>query len=135
MKKQIFALVTSFLLVPVAYSLTTTIIEGTVTDLGINEILTFFGMVKGTITFKLGSYTWPASEIWFLPEGTSPKQFKSSSTYLEIPENITSSTCKTSVYYNETYGYAFKVLSSQVMPDGSFCGLAYNGTYEILAKS
>jgi len=108
MKKQIFALVTSLLLVPVAYSLTTTVMEGTVTDLGVSEILTSFGMVKGTITFKLGSYTWSASEIWFLPEGTS---------------------------YNETYGYAFKVLSSQVMEDGSFCGLAYNGTYEILAKS
>jgi len=135
MKKQIFALVTSFLLVPVAYSLTTTISQGTVTDLGVSEILTSFGMVKGTITFKLGSYTWSASEIWLLPEGTSPKQFKSTSTYLEIPENITSGTCKTSIYYNETYGYAFKVLSSQVMEDGSFCGLAYNGTYEILAKS
>lgn len=133
--KKIFVALTlvSLLLVPVAYSLTATVIEGTITDIGVNEVLTEFGMVQGAITFRLGDYKWSTNEVWLLPENTSPDQFKSTSTYLEIPENVTFSTCKTSIYYNSTHGYAFKVLS-EVAEDGSFCGLAYSGTYDLLAK-
>jgi hypothetical protein len=133
MRKLILALF-FLLLVPVAYSLKTTVREGEIVEIGNNEFLVSFGMVKGSINFKLGEYKWPAKEIWLVPEGTSPNSYKSIGIYLEVPENITFSTCKTSVYYNETLGYAFKILSSGIKEDGSFCGLAYNGTYEILAK-
>lgn len=122
------------LLVPLVCALTTTVTNGNINELQAQQLLTDYGMLKGTITFKLGNYTWPSSEIWLVPDGSLPNQFKSTSTYLELPENVTSSTCKTSVYYNETTGYAFKVLSTQILPNGTFCALAYNGTYNLVAK-
>ncbi|MEM7825466.1 MAG: hypothetical protein QW412_01225 [Candidatus Aenigmatarchaeota archaeon] len=133
MRKKALALL-FLLLIPVAYSLEANIIEGEILEIGAKELLVSFGMLKGSINFRLGEYKWPAREIWLVPEGTLPASYKSTGVYLEIPENITFSTCKTSVYYNETFGYAFKILSSQIAENGSFCGLAYNGTYEILAK-
>ncbi|MEM5882998.1 MAG: hypothetical protein QXQ77_02025 [Candidatus Aenigmatarchaeota archaeon] len=133
MKKAILAL-SFILLIPVAYSLKANIKEGEIVEIGNNEFLVSFGMIRGSINFKLGDYKWPAKEIWLVPEGTLPSYFKSTGNYLEIPENITFSTCKTSIYYNETLGYAFKVLSSQIQENGSFCGLAYNGTYDVIAK-
>jgi hypothetical protein len=133
LKKALFGLIATVLLVPLTYALSTTISEGTITDLGLNQFLTNFGMLTGAITFKLGNYTWPVNEIWLVPTNTMPDQFKSNSTYLEIPANITFSTCKTSIYYNSTYGFAFKSLAA-VLPNGTFCILAYNGTYDIIAK-
>ncbi|MGC8812383.1 MAG: hypothetical protein ACP5O8_02240 [Candidatus Aenigmatarchaeota archaeon] len=133
MKKAIVALVFA-LLIPAAYSLKVGIREGEIADVGSNEFLVSFGMIKGSVTFKLGEYKWPAKEIWLVPEGTLPSYYKSTGNYLEIPENITFSTCKTSIYYNESLGYAFKILSSQIQENGSFCGLAYNGTYDVIAK-
>ncbi|MEM5793713.1 MAG: hypothetical protein QXS48_04425 [Candidatus Aenigmatarchaeota archaeon] len=133
MKKAILVLV-FVLLVPVAYSLKVSIKEGEVAEIGSNEFLVSFGMIRGSINFKLGEYKWSTREIWLVPEGTLPSYFKSTGNYLEIPENITFSTCKTSVYYNETLGYAFKILPSQIQENGSFCGLAYAGSYDIIAK-
>jgi hypothetical protein len=133
MRKLTLALV-FLLLIPVAYSLKATIKEGEIVEIGNNEFLVSFGLVKGSVNFKLGEYKWPAKEIWLVPEGTLPNYYKSTGTYLEIPENITFSTCRTSVYYNESLGYAFKILSSQIAENGNFCGLAYNGSYDILAK-
>ncbi|MEM5829755.1 MAG: hypothetical protein QW040_03685 [Candidatus Aenigmatarchaeota archaeon] len=114
-------------------ALSVSVIEGAVSQLEPQQFLTNFGMLVGSIIFKLGDYTWPADEIWLVPVGTEPSQFKSSGTYLEIPENITYTTCKTSVYYNSTYGFAFKSLAT-ILPNGTFCILAYNGTYDIIAK-
>jgi len=108
--------------------------EGAVTEMEAQTIPTSYGMVRGSIKFRLGTYTWAPKEIWFLPTGSTPSQFKSTSVYLELPENITFSTCKTSVYYNESIGYAFKVLPSAILENGTFCGLAYGGSYEVFAK-
>ncbi len=133
MKKATIFLV-FLLLIPVAFSLKASIKEGEIAEIGNNELLVSFGMVKGSISFRLGEYKWPASEIWLVPEGSLPSYYKSTGTYLELPENITFSTCKTSVYYNESLGYAFKILGSQIAENGSFCGLAYNGSYDVIAK-
>ena len=133
LKKVLFGTIISLFLIPLVYALSTTITSGTITDLGINQLLTSFGMLKGEITFKLGNYIWPVEEIWLVPANTSPDQFKSAGTYLEIPANITFTTCKTSVYNNTTYGFAFKSLA-EVLPNGTFCILAYNGTYDVVAK-
>ena len=123
----------SVTIVPIANCLKVTITNGDVTQIGAQEVRTSFGMVVGAVNFKLGSYKWPAKEIWLVPEGSSPEDFKAIGTYLEIPENLTFSTCKTSVYYNESLGYAFKILPSQIMRNGSFCGLAYEGSYDVIA--
>lgn len=132
--KKIILVLAFLLLIPITYSLKASIREGEVVEIGSNELLVSFGMIRGSINFRLGEYKWPPKEIWLVPEGTLPNYYKSTGTYLEIPENITFSSCKTSVYYNETLGYAFKILSSQITENGSFCGLAYNGSYDILAK-
>ncbi|MEM7826106.1 MAG: hypothetical protein QW451_00540 [Candidatus Aenigmatarchaeota archaeon] len=116
-----------------AQAISVNIREGEISQLEPQEIFVNFGMLTGAITFRLGNYTWPAKEIWLVPIGTNPSQFKSNSTYLEIPDNITYTTCKTSVYYNSTYGFAFKSLA-EILPNGSFCILAYNGTYDLIAK-
>jgi len=131
--KILFGLIAVASLTPLAYALTATITEGRITDLGANQFLTNFGMLTGAITFKLGEYSWQVDEVWLVPANTLPEQFKSNSTYLEIPANVTFSTCKTSVYFNSTYGFAFKSLSA-VLPNGTFCMLAYNGTYDIVAR-
>ena len=133
-KAIIFGVILSVILTPLVKALTTQITKGQITELGSKEFLTDYGMVRGSIRFKLGDYSWGPKEIWFLPEGTEPKQFKSVSVYLEIPDNIIFSTCKTSVYYNESLGYAFKLLSSAILENGTFCGLAYEGNYTVLAK-
>lgn len=133
MKEKIFfVFVLSAFLIPVAYSLSITITEGAISEIGSNEFVVPFGMIVGSITFRLGNYTWPATEIWLVPQGTLPGYFKANNSYLELPENLTSSKCKTSIYYNSTYGFAFKILQTGV--DGSFCGLAYGGIYDIIAK-
>jgi hypothetical protein len=135
------AILTLFALTPLAKSLTTSIAEGEITDIAVKQILTGFGMVTGTINFKLGNFSWQPEEIWLLPTDTSPDDFKSNVSMgetLEIPENTTWSTCRTAVYHNRTVGDGFKIYntgtSTQIQPDGKFCGLAYNGTYYILAK-
>lgn len=134
MREVLFAFLSYLLLLKLAYSFSVVVSEGNVTDIGVQNILTEFGMVRGTITFRLGNYTWAPREIWLLPEGTTPNQFKSTSAYLELPEGIVPTTCKTSLYYNESIGYAFKILGSQIFENGSFCGLAYEGDYDVLAK-
>ncbi len=131
-----------FLLLPIASALTTVINEGEIANLGNQEILTNFGMITGTINFKLGNYKWPPKEIWLLPEQTNPEIFSkglTQETILEIPENITFSTCRTAVYFNQTLGkYGFKIYNTgtttQILPNGTFCGLAYGGTYWVIAK-
>jgi len=135
MKKTFIALVIATLL-PVVFAIAPVQIEDSqIQDIGYQEIFPGFGMIRGSIVFKLGEYSWAPKEIWLLPEGTNREDFKATSTYLELPENLTFSTCKTSVYYNETTGkYAFKILSSAILPNGTFCGLAYGGTYNIYAK-
>ena len=121
-------------MLPTISAIAVTITKGSVVDIGQQELLTNFGMLTGSILFRLGDYRWKPKEIWLLPEGTTPEEFKANSTYLEIPEGITFSTCKTSVYYNESMGYAFKILSSQILENGTFCGLAYTGEYVLLAE-
>ncbi|MEM5879627.1 MAG: hypothetical protein QXU74_04020 [Candidatus Aenigmatarchaeota archaeon] len=133
MKNFLVGAIAVALLACSAQALSVTITEGMISSLEPQEFLVNFGMLTGAINFKLGNYTWPASEIWLVPVGTNPNQFKSNSTYLEIPENITYTTCKTSVYFNSTYGFAFKSLA-QILPNGTFCILAYNGTYDVVAK-
>jgi len=133
LKKILSGLMAAIMLVPLAYAFNTVITEGTITSLGLNQFLANFGMLTGAITFKLGNYTWPTNEVWLVPANTLPEQFKSNSTYLEIPTNVTFSTCKTSVYYNSTYGFAFKSLT-EILPNGTFCILAFNGTYDIVAR-
>jgi len=114
-------------------ALNVNILKGEVIDIGINEMLTDFGMVRGSIVFRLGNYSWKPEEIWLVPLGTTPEDFKATGRYLEIPEDVAASKCKTSIYFNSSYGYAFKITSSQILENGSFCGLAYEGVYEIFA--
>ena len=132
-KKILFAIVAATLALPLAYALSADVIEGTISQLEPQQLQVNFGMLTGAISFKLGDYTWPANEIWLVPVGKNPSQFKSNSTYLELPANLTYTTCKTSVYYNSSYGFAFKSLA-EILPNGTFCILAYNGTYDIVAK-
>jgi|YelNatPaOPRAMG01_1025707.scaffolds.fasta_scaffold18026_10 hypothetical protein len=132
-KKILFAIVAATLALPLAYALSADVIEGTISQLEPQQLQVNFGMLTGAISFKLGDYTWPANEIWLVPVGKDPSQFKSNSTYLELPANLTYTTCKTSVYYNSSYGFAFKSLA-EILPNGTFCILAYNGTYDIVAK-
>lgn len=119
------------LVIGTSLSIQTDLENGEVVNIGSNEILTEFGMVVGNITFRLGPYRWPAKEVWLVPLGAKIDDFKSTGNYLELPENITFSTCKTSVY-NSTSGFAFKSLSD-IDENGKFCILAYGGVYEILA--
>jgi len=128
-------------LVPIASAITVQISNGNSTDMGSNEVLTEFGMVTGSVVFKVGNLSWVPSEIWLVPEDTDPDVFSkglTQRTTLEIPANVTSSTCRTAVYYNQTSGYGFKVYNTgtttQIFQNGTFCGLAYNGTYSVFAK-
>lgn len=133
MSKKILILLMAVACLPLARAFQVDVIEGTILQLQPQTITTKFGMLLGTITFKLGNYTWPVEEVWLVPVGTNPSQFKSNSTYLQLPENITYTTCKTSIYYNSTYGFAFKSLA-QILPNGTFCILAYNGTYDLVVN-
>jgi len=126
---------------PTVLALTTSINNGQITDLGVNQFLTDFGMVTGAITFKLANLTWVPSTIWLLPVEIDPDIFSKNLTiksYLELPENITFSTCRTAIYFNQTSGYGFKIYNTesteQILTNGTFCGLAYNGTYYVYAK-
>ncbi len=144
MKKEITALAASLYLLsflPLAYALTTTVSEGAISDTGNNLLNTNFGMVLGSIMFRLGNFQWQPNEIWLIPSQIDPDAFSkglTQRTVLEVPQNQTFSTCRTAVYYNETVGYGFKIYNTgtttQVLTNGTFCGLAYNGTYYVYAK-
>jgi len=133
MKKTIL-LMALLSLVPAVKAINVSVFQGQVVDLGTQEVITEFGMVVGNIRFRLGDYTWSPTEVWLVPANTTPSQFKSLSQYLELPANVTFSTCRTSVYYNQSLGYAFKVLPSAILPNGTFCGLAYQGNYTVVTK-
>lgn len=116
--------------------------EGNITNVGVKEVLTNFGMVIGTINFRIGSYSWPPEEIWLISEKVDPDLFskglKQNGT-LEIPENLTFSTCRTAIYINTTSGIVgFKTYNTatkkQILENGTFCGLAYPGTYYVFAS-
>lgn len=136
------SLIALIFLIPIASALSVTINQGEIITLSEQEILTNFGMVIGTITFRIGNYKWPPNEIWLLPENINPEEFSKGLTQkeiLEIPKNLTFSTCRTAVYFNETLGkYGFKIYNTgtttQILENGTFCGLAYNGTYWVIAK-
>lgn len=141
--KTTFAIALIHILVfaPGAYALTAEVSDGFVTSLGSNEFLTEFGMVNGSITFKLGNFSWVPEEIWLIPQNINPSIFSkglTQQTVIEIPKNVTSSTCRTAVYYNQSVGHGFKIYNTgtttQIFSDGTFCGLAYNGTYFVFAK-
>ncbi len=129
------------LLAPAVFALSASITNGFVTDIGVNQMLTNFGMITGTTNFQLGNFSWPATEIWLLPTQIDPDVFNKGVTQLttiEIPVNMTWSTCRTAIYNNETVGYGFKIYNTgstkQILDNGTFCGLAYSGTYFIYAK-
>lgn len=128
------------LLAPLATS-TITIQQASITSLEEEEIPTEFGMLTGAIRFKLANFSWPPKEIWLLPVKVDPSEFSKGlkqHSILELPENITFSTCRTAVYLNESLGYGFKIYNTQtttqILPNGTFCGLAYNGTYYLYAS-
>jgi hypothetical protein len=139
MKRIVFGILTLLALVPLAAALTTDIIQDEITYLEAQNISTSFGMIIGTINFKLGHFSWPPKEIWLLSKEVDPSVFSKQNRTLEIPENITFSTCRTAVYYNQTLDViGFKIYNTetktQILQNGTFCGLAYNGTYTIVAK-
>lgn len=115
--------------------------EGESVDIGSSVVQTSFGMVTGSILFTIGNFSWVPGEIWLLPEDVDPSVFSKGLTQqatIELPQNVTSSTCRTAVYRNQTSGYGFKVYNTgttvQISPDGAFCGLAYDGTYFVFAR-
>lgn len=144
MRKQamLATMLTSILFfVPTVSAPTAEVSNGNITEMGSNEFLTDFGMVNGSVVFRLGNLSWVPDEIWLVPEDMDPDVFSRGLTQqdvIEIPKNVTSSTCRTAVYYNESVGHGFKIhntgTTTQIFPDGSFCGLAYNGTYFVFAK-
>lgn len=129
------------MMLPAASAITVSVSDGGEANIGSNEVLTDFGMVTGDVRFKLGNFSWVPSEIWLLPEEVDPGEFSKGLTQdsvIEIPKNVTLSTCRTAVYYNNQTGYGFKVYNTgtttQIFQNGTFCGLAYNGTYFVMAK-
>lgn len=135
------AVVSSLLMYPAAFALTTTMTNGSISETGDNEFLTDFGMLRGSINFRLGDFRWGPQEIWLIPSEIDPKIFSSGLKQLEvleIPKNITFSTCRTAVYLNESVGYGFKIYNTgtttQILQNGTFCGLAYSGTYFVYAR-
>lgn len=136
------SLIAILFFVPAASAITVEISNGSATSIGSNELLTNFGMVNGQISFRLGNFSWVPSEIWLVPQNVEPEVFSkglTQQTVLEIPQNITSGTCRTAVYYNQSSGYGFKIYNTgttiQISQNGTFCGLAYNGTYFVFAKN
>ena len=114
--------------------------EGNLTEIGNINISTNFGMIYGTINFKLENFVWAAKEIWLLPQKVDPEIFSKGLKQIEIlelPENLTFSTCRTAVYFNESIGYGFKIYNTktkiQILENGTFCGLAYAGNYYVYA--
>jgi hypothetical protein len=144
MKKKFFALAFvafSFVFAPFAQAIQSSVSNGEISDISYNEVLTEFGMVTGAIKFKLGNLHWTPQEIWLMPSEIDPDVFKSGLTQLdtiEVPENATFSTCRTAVYLNSSIGYGFKIYNTgsttQILQNGTFCGLAYNGTYFVYAR-
>ncbi len=138
------AVVSTFLLIfaPAAYAITVEVSNGSASTIGNNVLPTSFGMVSGQIVFRLGNFSWVPGEVWLVPENIDPGVFSkglTQQTVLELPKNITSSTCRTAVYYNQSSDrYGFKIYNTgtttQIFSDGAFCGLAYNGTYFVFAK-
>lgn len=139
-----FALVFSFFLLAFLAPASATMVEvldGGSVDIGSSVVQTSFGMVTGSILFTIGNLTWVPGEIWLLPADVDPSIFSkglTQQTTIELPQNVTSSTCRTAVYRNQTLGYGFKFYNTgttvQIFPDGTFCGLAYNGTYFVFAR-
>jgi hypothetical protein len=139
MKRIVFGVLALLALVHIASALTTEVMQGEIKTLEAQNISTDFGMIIGTINFKLGHFLWPPKEIWLLSANVDPSVFSRQNTTLEIPENITFSTCRTAVYYNQTLNaIGFKIYNTasttQILPNGTFCGLAYSGNYTIVAK-
>ena len=137
------ALITStFLLIPSALALNFSVSNGGTTNIGNNEILSDFGMITGGVKFNLGGLEWTPEEIWLIPEDIDPYIFSkglTQETVLQLPDNVTFSTCRTGVYYNESSGgYGFKIFNTgtttQILSNGTFCGLAYTGNYFVFAK-
>jgi hypothetical protein len=115
--------------------------DGGAVDIGSRVMQASFGMVTGNIVFTIGNLSWVPGEIWLLPGDMDPSIFSKGLTQqsiIELPQNVTSSTCRTAVYYNQTSGYGFKVYNTgttvQISQNGTFCGLAYNGTYFVFAR-
>lgn len=129
------------LFLPVVSAISVDVRSGGTADIGANEIQTGFGMVTGAIKFKVGNLSWTPSEIWMIPADMDPDVFSkglSQKDVIELPNNVTFSTCRTAVYNNSTVGNGFKVYNTgtttQILQNGTFCGLAYNGTYQVFAK-
>ena len=134
-------LVWVLVLPPAVSALSVEVSSGSRTDIGTQEFSTEFGMVTGNIVFSLGELSWVPEEVWLIPSELDPDVFSKGLTQervLEIPENITGSTCRTAVYYNKTSGYGFKIYNTgtttQIFSNGTFCGLAFNGSYSVFAK-
>jgi len=142
MRAALFLSIFSFLLLQQAYaSISVDVIDGESVSIGSRSLRTGFGMVTGDITFSIGNLTWVPTEIWLIPEKMDPSIFSkglTQQTTIELPANVTQSTCRTAVYYNRTSGWGFKIYNtgttSQIFGNGTFCGLAYNGTYFVFAK-
>ena len=96
----------------------------------IDVIIEPFGMVNGSIVFKVGTLLWFPEEVWLLPLD-APDSFEDVFGFESKYLSMNSSMCKTNIYFNESFGYAFKVTASQIN-NGVFCALAYDGTYKIL---
>lgn len=109
---------------------TVEIINGTIVTMNIGSVN--YGGMSGKVTMKLGSSSWTAESIWLLPQGSNIEQFKYSGSYYSVPSsaNMTNN-CRSSVYFNQSAGYAFK---ASVEDDGSYCILADPGTYRIVAE-
>ena len=141
MKPKILIFLIFLIQLPLAYALTLTIKSGSITNLGNEEILVEYGMLVGNLKFRLENYTWPPKEIWLLPAKVDPDEFSKGLRQLkvlELPENLTFSTCRTAVYFNQSLGYGFKIYNTastkQIFENGTFCGLAYEGEYYVFAK-
>jgi len=125
---------------PVAAAASVQVTGGNSTHFGSSEIPTEFGMVTGSILFRLGNFSWVPSEIWLLSQDVDPDVFSKGLTQQEVIEmpNVTFSACRTAVYSNKTSGAGFKVYNTgtttQIFPNGTFCGLAYPGTYFVFAR-
>jgi hypothetical protein len=115
--------------------------QGESVDIGTNNLPANFGMVTGSLLFRIGNFTWVPTEIWLLPREMDPSIFSKGLTQqetIELPANITGSTCRTAVYLNQSVGRGFKIYNTgtttQIFRNGTFCGLAYEGTYFVFTR-
>lgn len=142
MRRALFLCAFSFFLFQQAYaSILVDVRQGEATDIGANGLQAGFGMVTGSVTFGIGNLTWVPTEIWLLPEEVEPSVFSKGLTQqetIELPANVTQSTCRTAVYLNQSSGRGFKIYNTgtttQIFQNGTFCGLAYEGTYFVFAR-